>query len=277
MNLRICGLLLLLISIAGAEFILTSVDVTIRDIKPDGTAKVTENIKIMLVGEQAQNDYDAGFSSNDISFWSSTTKLQDVRYHVNPAKVSIKELRVLPQPRKKCNPLQGVCHGELIIQYEIEPLYNDTNGSKTIVRDSGLFFVTKSKPRTTTYRLNPEALSFITTPQGNVLLPENVRLTIELPSNSVVTDLNPTPENVKIDLPAKLKTISWTDTILVKLSVVFEVEETLEGEVKDFFYNVYLSFYNILTGEHGWALIAIIVIIVSGYVYITIEKKGREV
>lgn len=267
---------LMLLSIFHAEFILENVEVVIHDIKPDGSAKVTESIKIMIVGEQAQNEYDAGFSSNDISFWSSTTKLQDVRYHVNPAKVSIKELRVLPQPQKKCNPLQEICHGELIIQYETLPIYMQENTSNEIVQNTGLFLITKSKPRTTTYRLNPESLSFITTPQGNILLANNVNLVLKLPENTVVTTLNPPPENLKTSLPAKMSTISWRDTMLVKLSVVFEVEDALEKEVADFFYEAYFSFYNILTGEYGWALIIMIVIIVSGYIYITLEKKGRE-
>lgn len=276
MNFRSCAFLLMLFSILSAEFVLTSVDVTIHDIKPDGTAMVTESIKLMLVGAQTQDDYDIGFSRNDLSFWSSTTKLSDVRYHVDPNKVAIKDLRILPQPRKKCNPLQGVCHGELIIQYRAEPIYADKNGTKELLPGTGLFTVTQSKPRTTNYVLNPQSLAFITTPQGNILLPENVHLILELPENAVVTELNPAPENINVKLPAKIQTIDWKDTILVKLNVAFEVEESLEKEVSDFFYNAYLSFYNVLTGEYGWALIIIIALIIGGYVYITLEKKEGE-
>lgn len=261
---------LALTMMVNAEFMLNEVVVTIYDIKPDGTAKVSESVKLIIKGTESQNDYDSGFSSNDISFWSSVTKVPDVRYHVNPAKVVIKDLRVLPQPRKKCNPIQDICHGELLIQYETTPIIS--NG--TAVAGTGLFKVEQSKPRTTRYTLNPDSLSFITTPQGNILLAENVNLVLELQDNSVLIELNPKPEGMP-ENQKRADTIKWRDTILVKLTVVFEVEETLEKEVSNFFYDIYYSFYATMTGEYGWAFIAIIIIIVSAYVYITLEKKGQ--
>ncbi len=265
-------LLIILVAMGAvsAEFLLNEVIVTIYDIKPDGTAKVSESVKLIIKGAESQSDYDNGFSSNDISFWSSVTKVPDVKYHVNPAKVAINDLRVLPQPRKKCNPIQEICHGELLIEYETGPI--KSNGSAT--PGTGLFNVEQSKPRTTRYTLNPDALSFLTTPQGNILLAENVNLVLRLPEDAVLKELNPRPEGI----PAGQKSVTeikWRDMILVKLAVVFEVEETLEKEVSGFFYDTYAMFNSMITGEYGWALIAIIAIVVSSYVYITLEQKER--
>jgi len=266
---KIVFALLAIIAIANADFLIENVAVTIYDIKPDGTAKVSESVKLIIRGADSQNDYDNGFTNNDISFWSSVTKLPDVKYHVNPAVVAIKDLRVLPQPRKKCNPLQEICHGELLIQYETTPLYK--NG--TIAPNTGLFAIEKSKPRTVIYKLNPEGLSFITTPQGHILLAENVELIIQMPENARLLELMPQPEGF-VNSPYT-REIRWKDTILVNPTVTFEVEESLEKEVSDFFYGAYSYFYNTLTGEYGWALIAVLATIIIGYVYITLEKKER--
>jgi len=268
MKLKCLLALIAFLAMVNAEFVLENVVVTIYDIKPDGTAKVSESVKLMIKGAEAQDSYDNGFSSNDLSFWSSVTKLSDVKYHVNPAKVVIKDLRVLPQPRKKCNPIQEVCHGELLIQYETGPIKNN----ETVVPNTGLFNIEHSKPRTTRYTLNPDSLSFITTPQGSILLVENVNLVLKLPENAVLVELNPRPEGIPAS-QKKVSEITWRDTILVKLAVVFEVEETLEKEVSDFFYEIYRAFYNTISGEYGWAFMAIIIIIVSGYIYITLEKR----
>ncbi|MEM2908940.1 MAG: hypothetical protein QW590_02485 [Candidatus Bilamarchaeaceae archaeon] len=268
--LSVFGLMLLMITTTSAEFMLNEVDVFIHDVQPDGSAKVTESIKIIIKGEDAQNAYDRGFAMNDLAFWSSETGISHIRQHVNPNKVEIKDLRVKPQPRKKCNPFQGLCHGELVIEYVATPVY-DTNGTK--IPKTGLFIVEQYKPRTVRYTINPEALSFTTTQLGHILLEENVHLRIEVPQNAVITDLNPMPEQIDARLPARISNLEWYDTILVKFSVVFEVEETLEKEVSNFFSSLFGVLTRALSGEYGGPIIAIVIIIIGGYLYITIEKR----
>jgi len=267
--------LLLLISISFGEFVLEEVTVYIHDIQPDGSAKVSESIKLFLYDE-ANEEYDNGFNRNDLSFWSTITEIQDVKQHVNPAKVEISDFIVRPQPRSKCNPIQGTCHGELILEYTAKPSYNTTQeGDKVPIEGTGLFSVEKYKPRTTKYTIDPEALSFTKTSKGSLLLEENIYLRMGLPQETVVLDLNPKPEDIDADLPARINELEWNDIILVKFSVVFEVEEPLEKEVSEFFYDLFGSIQEILTGEYGGALLAIIIIIIGGYLYITIEKRTR--
>jgi hypothetical protein len=261
---------------ASAEFMLENVDVLIHDIQPDGSAKVSESIKLIILGNQAQEEYDRGFSMNDLAFWSTVTGLPDVKQHVNPSKVAMTDMRVRPQPRGKCNPIQGICHGELLIEYDTRPVYSLQNGTSVMVPKTGLFTTEKYKPRTTKYSITPDSLSFTTTPQGNILLVENVHLRIKPPAEAVFLDLNPKPEDMDRTLPVKLSEVEWSDTILVKFSVVFEVEDALEKEVSEFFYGMFGSVQGTLTGQYGSALIAIIIIVVGGYIYISTEKRKVE-
>ncbi|MFH1222631.1 MAG: hypothetical protein V1492_06130 [Candidatus Micrarchaeota archaeon] len=273
MRLQILFALLLLATVAYSEFMLEDVLVSIHDIQPDGSARVTENIKLIITGDQSQAAYDSGFSSNDISFWTSITALPDMKYHVNPAKVSISDLRVRPQPRKKCNPIQGICHGEVVIEYSAKPISRE-NANISNFGSSGLFMIDAYKPRTTRYKLDPDALSFLSTPQGDILLAENIHLKLVPPADSVAMDLNPKPDGFTGTLPTKIGELTWSDTILVKFSVIFEVEEPLEKEVSGFFYGILSGFQGALTGQYGWAVIAMIIIIVGGYIYITLEKRS---
>ncbi|HID72653.1 TPA: hypothetical protein EYP38_01815, partial [Candidatus Micrarchaeota archaeon] len=107
--------LLLLLSAAHADFLLERVDVSVSDIQDDGSAKVHESIRFIMIGDYAQALYDSGFSNNDLAFWSAATDLKDVKKHVNPQTGEVKDFRLRPQPRTGCNPIQGTCHGELIL------------------------------------------------------------------------------------------------------------------------------------------------------------------
>ena len=212
-----------------------------------------------------------------MSFWSTITGLQNIKQHVNPARVEISDFIVRPQPRSKCNPIQGTCHGELILEYTASPSYNVTEEGEAVpIQGTGLFSVEKYKPRTTKYIIEPDALSFTKTSKGSLLLEENIYLKMRLPQETVVLDLNPKPEDlVDIEVPARINELEWNDIILVKFSVIFEVEEPLEKEVSEFFYDLFGSIQDLLTGEYGGALLAIIIIIIGGYLYITIEKRTR--
>jgi len=276
---RFLFLLLLLPCAAHAEFILERVDVTISDIAPDGSVKVTENIKMIITGEHSSALYDSGYSgyyNNDLSFWSTTAELKDVKQHLNPSKVEIKDFRLKPQPRGKCNPVQGLCHGELVLEYTASPSYNRTEETPVPIAGTGLFTVDDYKPRTKRYTLNPEALSFTTTEQGNIILDDRVYFTIILPRGTAVHDVNPLPRDVEFELPAKVAELSWNDMILVKFSLIFEVEESLQEEVSDFFIGLVSGLDALVRGPYGLAVIAIIVILIGGYLYINMAKRKKE-
>jgi ABC-type transport system substrate-binding protein len=150
--------------------------------------------------------------------------------------------------------LQGVCHGELIIEYHATPLYNVSTNQP--IPGTGLFKIEQPKPRTVRYTLLPSSLAFRTTPNDDILLEDNIFLTIVPPEDGVATDLNPLPENFNGTLPARLKQYTWSDAILVKFSVVFQVEEALEAEVTAFFQGLFGSLQSMLTGPYGIALIS---------------------
>ncbi len=262
-----------------AEFLLERVEVTISDIRPDGTAKITEDIKMIIKGEHSQSLYDSGYGgyyNNDLSFWSTTTGLKDVKQHVNPAKVDISDFRLRPQPRGKCNPVQMLCHGELILEYIASPSYNSTEHGKFPIAGTGIFTVEKTKPRTTQYTLNPQALSFTTTEQGNIILDEEVYLIIELPNDAVVYDVNPVPEDVDVEFPARIFQLSWNDMALVKFSLVFEIEESIQEEVSDFFLGVAEGIETAVRGEYGLAIFVLVAILIGGYLYINLTKRKKE-
>jgi hypothetical protein len=267
-------ILLLLATIVSADFLIERVDVMISDIQGDGAAKVHESIKFIMLGDYSTSIYDSGVSNNELSFWSTNTGLKDVKFHVNTAKVDVRDLRLRPQPRTKCNPIQGICHGELILDYWAYPTYSNNNSAP--VPGTGLFTVDKYKPRTKRFTINPQTLSFTATPEGNVILDKNVYLTVKPPSESVLLDLNPKPEDLQVELPAHADLLSWTDIVLVKFSLVFDVEEGIDKEVSDFFGGILTGISGTLSGPQGLPLAALVVVLAGSFLYITMAKRRGE-
>lgn len=266
----------LLVVSANAQFYFESAEVTVSNIQRDGSAKVHESIKLIMIGDYAHALYDTGFEKNDLSYWSSTTELDEVKLHVTPANVEIRDLRLRPQPRKRCNPIEGTCHGELLLDYYAYPSYNQSFEEAVPVEGTGLFTMEAYKPRTIRYTVNPDALSFTTTEQGNIILSNDEYLIIELPEDSTLLDVNPFPEDGAISLPARVSRLSWSDTILVKFTLVFDVEESLGEEVGEFFLDIITLVSDAISGPHGLALVLIIAIILGSYAYINASKKKVE-
>ncbi len=265
-------ILLLLLTISNAEFVIEQVDVTISDIGPDGGAKVHENIKMITYGDHSNSVYDSGITNNRLSFWYNSTGLKDVKIHVNPALVDIRDFRLRPQPRSKCNPIQGICHGELILDYWAYPAFEN----ETAIDGTGLFEVDQYKPRTRRYTINPAALAFTKTPEDNIVLEKQIYLIVELPTDSVTLDVNPLPEEEELDLPIHITHLSWNDVVLVKLSLVFDVEGSIDEEVTDFFSNIAKGISNTLSSPHGLPLIGLLVLVVGSYLYIIMAKRRGE-
>lgn len=267
-------ILLLLVSIVSADFLIERVDVTISGIQGDGSAKVHEDIKFIMLGNYSMSIYDSGISNNELAFWSTNTGLKDVKFHVNTATVDVQDFRLRPQPRTNCNPIQETCHGELILDYSAYPTY--ANGTGDPVPGTGLFTVDKYKPRTKRYTVNPESLSFTTTPDGNIILDKNVYLNIEMPTESTLLDLNPTPEGFTTELPAHVDALSWTDIVLVKFSLVFDVEESIDKEVSDFFGGILTGISDAISGPYGLSLILLVVVLIGSGLYIMMAKRRGE-
>jgi len=267
--------LILLAATLHAEFLIERVDVTISDIADDGSAKVHESIKFVMYGDYANSVYDSGIPQNELSFWSVSTGLKDVKLHLSPSTVDIRDLRVRPQPRTKCNPIQGICHGEIILDYSAYPTFKD-NDTLDPEPGTGIFTVEKYKPRTRRYTINPAALAFTTTTDGNIILDKDVHLVLEMPSDSVTLDINPQPADSNIHLPTGVDSLSWTDMVLVKFSLIFEVEDSIDKEVSDFFGGIFRGVSRAFSGPHGYALMALVVALIGSFAYITVAKRRGE-
>jgi len=268
--------LLIFLGVSSADFLITRVNVTVSDIQGDGSAYVHESIQFLMTGNYSISVYDSGISNNELSYWSTNIGLPDVKLHVNTAQVDVRDLRLRPQPRTQCNPIQDTCHGELIMDYWAYPSYvNNLSGAEP-VNGTGLFSVDKYKPRTTRYTLNPSALSFTTNSDGSITLGKDVYLTIMLPPSSSLLDLNPQPADFSTELPSHVDSLSWTDVVLVKFSLVFDVEEGIDKEVSDFFGNILTLIGSALSGPQGMALIALAVILIGSYLYIMMAKRRGE-
>jgi len=270
---------LLLISVLSADFILESATITISNIQADGSATVRESIKFIASGNNSRTTYDNGYDTDaNLSYWSINTALKDVKIHTNTMKASITDFRLTPQPAKGCSPFLNTCHGELIIDYNIKPLYNYSgDGSLVVVPGTGLFKVEKYKPRVVRYSINPDVLSFRETGSGSLLLDPEVYLTIDFPKDSYFSQLpNPTPTEMSGKVPGYVSKLTWNDLILVKFSLVFEVEESIDKEVVSFFRDIITSFQKIINSSNGLPLIIILGILIGTYIYVNIAKIKRE-
>jgi len=263
--------LLAITGIAAADFVLESAHVTISGISQDGSAHVREDIKFLVRGNFSNALYDSGFkTSDDLSVWADNTGLKDIKQHVNPAVVAISEFGLQPQPRTGCNPFLNTCHGEIIIDYNVLPLYDGSG----MINGTGLFFVDNYKPRTTKYSINPAALSFSSTDGGNILLDPDVQLVVQLPQGGRLVDASPSA-TADVDAPQG-RTLTWTDMVMVKYSLVFEVEESIDKEVGNFFSGALKNFQATVNSQHGMAFLVILAILVGSYIYINIAKKRKE-
>jgi hypothetical protein len=274
-------LLLLLFSLLYADFRLENLDVKISNIEKDGSASIQENIKLIMIGNSSIDLYASGYlGNNTLAFWSGHTGLSEVKQHVNTAKVVIRDFRLQPQPQTGCNPFLNLCRGELRLSYKVSPIYNFTNPEKMdMVNKTGLFIVDKYKPRTRRYFLTPEALNFPMTEQGNIVLNDNIYLTIVLPEDSRIAkegDINPLPQGFSQKIPGYVDRLTWNDMVLAKFSLIYEVEDGLDKEVADFFSSTFFTFQSTVQSSHGLSLLLVIAILVGSYIYINLSKKKRE-
>ena len=112
--------------------------------------------------------------------------------------------------------------------------------------------------------------------EGNIILDPTVSFTVNPPQGSVLQDVNPQPADFNIPLPAHVGSLSWTDTVLVKFSLIFSVEDSIDKEVSDFLSGITVSVTNTLSSPFGPPLIALIIILVGSYMYIIMAKRKGE-
>jgi len=261
--------IILLFSLAYSAFTITALDMTV-EVNDDGSAEITEEIYLLITTDYHISVYSNGLTQNDLASWSSLTGLSDVRYHVDNREVDVQNVIVRPQPVSRCNPLADLCHGELKITYRVAA-YENKDG--TAVNDSGLFSADSYKPRTTLYSLNSQALSFEESDFGDVILGNKQRLTFVFPEKATLIEVVPLPEGIDKGEIGQVKELSWENTVLARFGIVFEVEESLDAEVLQFFMDSRASLTGLVSGPEGPALVILAVILVGAYIHLQGKVK----
>ncbi|MEM4389618.1 MAG: hypothetical protein QXG98_03065 [Candidatus Micrarchaeia archaeon] len=254
---RVIAFLLFLASLAAlaaAGFSFSSLSVTIAA-RPDGSAHVSEDIRIFIDDRPSIEIYDAGIAiTNDITSWKVRTNISEVRHHVDRQLVDVRNIIVRPQPRDTCNSFLGTCYATIKMEYDAYPIIE--NG--TVVPGTGLFTAIRYKPRTTNYSLNARALSFESTQTGEIVLGDNQVLTIKIPPESVVTYIDPLPETMRErTLPLTgIYSFSWRGrTTLADFQLRYQIEQPLKEEVVEFFASLEGRARALLFSAEGAALI----------------------
>ena len=106
---------------------------------------------------------------------------------------------------------------------------------------------------------------------GDPILNEITSLYFILPENAHITEVIPQPSEQTSS--GKNTIIGWKNTVLANMVLEFEVEQTLEEEVFDFFNNIKTQLFLMLQTKEGIALATLVVLFVSGYLYL-LSKKG---
>jgi hypothetical protein len=254
------------------------VEVSISDIQKDGSVHVTETIRFLVIGDYEKALYESGFDRNDLSFWATTTNISEVKLHLNPAQVNIPQLEfaIRPQPLRQCTPSLNLCQGEIILEYNAYPIFNQSSGIP--LSGTGVFQIESPKPRTTRYILHPNAFGFTATERGDLRLEQNVYLVFHLPRDSIIhkeENINPKPDELDdAEFPVSTDELRWNNLVLVKFTLLFDVEESLDKEVVDFFADLFRLVETQLRGPEGIAMILLLLLLLGGYVYLQ-KYKAR--
>lgn len=263
-------LLLLLISATFAEFQFQSMDVSIRMLD-NGTAKVEERFNFIIFGQYSKQLYEAGLNTNTLSRWQSITNVSEIKTHISASGSDLSNLLIRPQPLVKSKSGLDVWYGQIIVSYDANP-YFDKNGKA--INGTGVFTMDNYKPRTTRYILNGNSFNFQRTETGDIKLDEQTTLSITPPSNARIMYVNPITKNLQDSkFPVQATTLSWNGLTLVQFSVIYEVEQSLDREVVEFFLTLQENMRSFLISQEGIFALIIAAILVLSYFYLRVSQR----
>ncbi len=263
--------LLLLIFLSNATFYVQQVNIDFY-VNDDGTVSAKETIRVLVEGETDVARYNAALNKNDLSTWAELIASSDLKVHVNSEVVNIQNLTVRPQPLYGHNPSLDTWRGEIIITYDPPPY----PAGDEPVHGTGLFEKKEISPRITEYKLRDNAFSLKTTTGEDYILESTQKMTFYLPSNAVLIDINPMPRTLGVTLPARLESVSWSDSILVDLTLVFRVEKGMDDEIYGFFKDAESAIIDLVKTPQGMALLLMLGSIFLTYVYLHYSKVARK-
>lgn len=262
--------LLLLLPFAFAEFQLQNMDISVK-LGEDGVASVEERINLVIFGDYARQLYETGYNRNTLSAWQEITNVTEIKAHVSARSSDIRNLLILPQPLRKSPSGLDIWYGQIIMDYEAAPYY-DKDGAA--INDTGLVEADSYKPRTTRYTLNELSFNLPRTETGDIQLGTNTALSLTPPQNAMLIYINPVPSDMgNVSLPTASRTLKWSGLTLVQFSVEYEVEESLDKEVLQFFTDLQQQIRAMLVSQEGAAAAAIALILVLSFIYLRLSRR----
>jgi len=252
---------LLLASLASADFEQRSLKVSII-VNPDGSAHVEESIRMFITGQQSIDLYENSFVYNDLSSWSNRTGLGDISNHVTRAITSVERLRIRPNTVDGCNTVAKTCYATLTWDYDVSDISQNQTG--LVKRDY-------YKPRTTRFSINPSALAFPVSKNGDIILSKEAELKVTIPDDSQKVFFSKIPTNmVEAETPftydrnanqkfytGPQRAFSWSGETLSQFELSFEREDSLESEILSFFSNLQKRIFAIIISWEGVALLVL--------------------
>ena len=250
---------------AGFQQVYHYVTISIR---PDASAHVLEEFRLFIDGNDSLRFYDSVLGLNDISAWKNVTGLSNMRLHFDTRFARLSDIRIRSQQREGCNPFAGTCYGTVRAEYEVGSGGNGSFVGRTL-----------AKPRTYNYTINPRALSYETSEQGDIFLSEGTRLTINLPNDATITSLNPFPDYFETTtLPVRgVSSLAWRGpNALAKFSLVFQREDNLGTEVLQFFSSLQGRIASLFSSLEGLALALMALIAISAFILLRRYNEARK-
>ena len=259
-------LIIILSGVVEASFVRSFLSVKIS-INEDGSANVREEIRFIMDDVYSVDSYSTWVkSANDLSGWRDRTKLGEIRYHVDANEVSIKNTRLQPRDPDTCNYERSKCYGTFVIEYEIEAPKNGTKGFVWIEK--------YNKPRTISYQINKNALSFETSYGGEAYIPELTSLEITMPQETQNIAAEPKPVEFEDKIPNKTDKLTWQGYISLKnFNLTFERKESLFSEVNYFFKSLQDATIGWLTSKEGLIITASALILAGSYLFLQRKKE----
>ncbi|MFA5077026.1 MAG: hypothetical protein WC488_01225 [Candidatus Micrarchaeia archaeon] len=262
--------LLLVASVVFANFQLQNQEIAVK-ISEDGSAIVEERLNLIVFSQYSMQLYETGYDKNTLAGWQEITNISEIKAHVSTKDSDVRDLIIRPQPLEKSLSAGDVWYGQIILDYSVYPYY-DKYGEP--INGTGLVQIEKYKPRTTRYTLNGGAFNLPRTERGDIRLDKDTTLAITPPPNSMITSLNPLPHDLSgAKLPLRSRVLSWNGLTLVQFSFEYEIEQSLDKEVLQFFSEVQNSIRASLVSTEGFAAVGIAVFLILAYFYLRLSRR----
>ncbi|MDD5337627.1 MAG: hypothetical protein PHS02_04040 [Candidatus ainarchaeum sp.] len=262
--------LLILASVAFANFQFQNQEISVK-LNEDGSATVEESLNLVVFSQYSMQLYETGYNKNTLSGWQELTNITEIKVHTSAKDADVRGLIIRPQPLEKSLSAGDVWYAQIILDYSVYPYY-DKSGQP--INGTGLVEIDNYKPRTTRYSLNEAAFNLPRTERGDIRLDTDTTLSITPPANSLITYLNPIPRALgSFKPPARSRTLSWNDLTLVQFSLEYEIEESLDKEVLQFFSGLQDSIRTSLLSTEGFAAVAIAIILIFSYFYLKFSRR----